>query len=219
MFKGRFFKSITTFAFLFFTVTTVNAKPIKLDFYFEIPHFKLNQKPEISTITGNLGTADTINDIQTTKSERPTPEVKGSSDDPQSPLPENSITPNLYPTGTQELKDYLISEVNIYRESKGLYKVQTNDLTCDFAKVRALEISKDLSHDDFFERINSSSLPYPGYDKATENLVKSSDHKKVVSSWILSETHENNLREDTPFVCIEKYGNYYVLEGWKPYSK
>lgn len=141
--------------------------------------------------------------------------------------PTNTPTPTakLFPTPTSvptissqsfnPVRDYIMSKINEYRSSQGLYAVKTNDLTCNFAKIRAQEISTDFSHNGFQGRINSHTLPYPNYSYITENIVMTSDYHQVVTLWINSAGHAANIRADTSYVCVEQYGSYFAYEGWK----
>ena len=130
-------------------------------------------------------------------------------------------TPSPTPTSTtsgatDEKQTYIMNAINDYRRSKGLSAVKTDKYTCEFAKIRASEITKGFNHDGFRNRITSKSLPYPSYSLVTENIAMTSDYKKVVSMWINSAGHAENMRRDTPFVCVESSGNYYAYEGWRP---
>lgn len=135
--------------------------------------------------------------------------------------PSPTSTPSPTPQailGTQDdaVKNYIMEGINAYRKTFGLAEVKTDSYTCDFAKVRAREISTSFNHTGFRDRINSSTLPYPSYSQITENIAMNSNYRNVVPSWIASSGHAENIRKDTPFVCVEKYGNYYAYEGWKP---
>lgn len=136
-----------------------------------------------------------------------------------------TISPSPYPTTTPQpsqhpqedyKKEYIMNAINEYRRSRGLYEVQTDPYTCSFAKTRAQEISVNFSHDGFSQRVANKSLPYPSYLLITENIAMTSDYKRVAGLWINSPGHAENMRKDTPFVCVESYGNYYAYEGWKP---
>lgn len=115
-----------------------------------------------------------------------------------------------------DVQQYIMNAINDYRKSQGLSSVKTDTYTCDFAKVRAKEIESDFNHDGFKDRINSKTLPYPTYSAVTENLAQTSDYKKVVNLWINSSGHAENMRKDTPYVCVEQNGTYYAYEGWRP---
>lgn len=140
-----------------------------------------------------------------------------------------SVTPSLSPTLTpaptlapkptaanEPITAYLIREINTYRRSYGLTDVQTDPHTCSFAQTRAKEISISFSHKGFDQRASSHTLPFPGYSKLTENIEVVSSYTRVIANWINSPGHATNMRADTPYVCVEKYGNYYAYEGWKP---
>lgn len=112
--------------------------------------------------------------------------------------------------------DYILQEINAYRQQKGLPQVSSNTETCNFAKVRAEEISNNFTHDGFNKRVSDKNLPYPSYHEVTENIAYNTDYTDVVIRWIASPGHEENIRKDTPFICIGKYGDYYAFEGWRP---
>lgn len=126
---------------------------------------------------------------------------------PPSPTPSNS---NI------NVRDYLIQAINDYRQTKGLQLIAPDKYTCDFARVRAQEISINFNHDGFLSRANNKTLPYPSYQQVTENIASTNDYKNVVSMWINSPGHAANMEKDTPYVCVESFGNYYAYEGWKP---
>lgn len=136
-----------------------------------------------------------------------------------------TLTPTLTPTPTQAIKkvttvtqatenvnisEYLLTKVNEYRRSLGLSEVSSNSNTCNFAKKRAQELNNNFNHDGF------KNLPYPSYSKVVENIAMTSNFANVVNQWINSPGHAENMRADTPFVCIENFGDFYAYEGWKP---
>jgi len=153
---------------------------------------------------------------------RPTPTA--------TPKPSNSPQPTIKPVSssapviTSNVKDYIMNGINNYRAQNGLSKVQTDSNTCNFAKIRAKEISTSFNHNGFTSRVNSKTLPYSGYSSVTENIAMHPDYqqavpdgyKQVVPMWINSPSHAANMRADTPYVCVESYGNYYAYEGWRP---
>lgn len=147
------------------------------------------------------------------------------------PSPTPSTSPRTSPRATQfassspspaasttsdSVKTYIMQKINEYRNSKGLKNVQTDSYTCDFAKVRAKEITTNFTHDGFESRIAQKSLPYPSYRLITENIAMTQDYRDVVSLWINSPSHAANMEKDTPYVCVERSGNYFAYEGWKP---
>ena len=144
---------------------------------------------------------------------------------PQTPLPTVTPTPSPSPTyiftptpepASDNVKSYILKEINTFRDSYGLPPVNIDSYTCNFAKTRAQEISNVFNHDGFTQRLASGTLPYPSYSRVTENIAMTPSYKEVVIMWINSPGHAENMRMDTPFVCVEKYGNYYAYEGWKP---
>lgn len=110
----------------------------------------------------------------------------------------------------------IISAINAFRNSNGLSNVSTNNETCAFAKTRASEISSSFNHDGFRNRLDGKSLPYPSFSQVTENIAMTSNPSNVVTMWINSSGHAENMKKDTPFVCVASSGNYYAYEGWKP---
>lgn len=117
---------------------------------------------------------------------------------------------------TEDPITFMMNAINSYRKSRGLYEVKTDSNTCNFARTRAQEISTNFSHEGFYNRINNKTLPYPSYSMVTENLALNDNYKNVVNAWINSPGHAANMEKDTPFVCVQSYGNYYAYEGWKP---
>ncbi len=120
------------------------------------------------------------------------------------------------PSSTDDKKTFIMNAINEYRKSQGLSSVSTSTETCNFAKIRAQEISTDFSHAGFRSRIDNGTLPYKSWSVVTENIAMTSDYKNVVNMWIKSSGHAENMRKDTPFVCVEYHGNYYAYEAMKP---
>lgn len=138
-----------------------------------------------------------------------------------SPTPTLFFTATPFPTQTiqffpTDLQKNLLNALNQYRTSKGLSTVSMESEVCDFAKTRSQEIASNFNHDGFTKRIESKTLPYKSYSLVTENIVLNSSSSQIIPMWISSPPHAENMRKDTPFVCIENFGNYYVYEGWKP---
>lgn len=126
-------------------------------------------------------------------------------------------TPTPTPSDLRiSISDYLLNQVNDYRKSNGLYPVASNNETCSFATTRAQEISKNFNHDGFISRVNNKTLPYPSYHEVAENIAMNSNYKEVIQQWINSPGHAENMKKDTPYVCISKYENFYAYEGWRP---
>ncbi|MEK7571121.1 MAG: CAP domain-containing protein [Patescibacteria group bacterium] len=121
-------------------------------------------------------------------------------------------TPKKVPTTDHSL---FLAEINAYRAKYNLTPVQASNQTCAFAKTRAQEIVSDFSHRGFRSRINAKTLPYTQWSSATENIAMTTKSEEVVSLWINSPAHAANMRKDTPFVCVQKYGDNYAYEGMK----
>lgn len=113
-------------------------------------------------------------------------------------------------------EDHIINEINSYRISKGLSSTKKEQFTCEFAKLRSIEISKSFNHDGFTDRINNKSLPYPSYSQVIENIANNGDYKQVVNMWINSPSHAANIKKDTLYACVGNFGNFYVYESWRP---
>jgi uncharacterized protein YkwD len=143
----------------------------------------------------------------------PTPTKTPTPSTTKSPTP-TLVTSSATPSDTK--KTFIMNAINSYRRSLGLTEVKTNSYTCNFALIRAKEITTSFNHDGFSNRISSKSLPYPSYSLVTENIAMTSDYTKVVTMWINSPGHAENMRRDTPYVCVESSGNFYAYEGWKP---
>lgn len=148
---------------------------------------------------------------------------------PVSPLPianPSLLQPTLTPTSTSQQTEtpiptaadvkqaFIMKAINDYRTSHGLSPVQTNASTCNFAKIRAQEIANNFNHDGFNQRIQSHMLPYPNYSLVTENIAETGNYQEVVTMWENSPGHAANMRADTPYVCVEEFGDYYAYEGW-----
>jgi uncharacterized protein YkwD len=159
-----------------------------------------------------------------TPSKSPSPSPKPTPSHTPSPTPKPTVKPTASPTHTPSptpsssdpIRDYIMTQINAYRKSLGLYAVKTDPKTCAFATTRAKEVSTNFSHDGFNQRISNHTLPYPSYHLITENIAETSNYKNVESMWQNSPGHAANMRADTPYVCVSKYGNYYAYEGWKP---
>lgn len=162
--------------------------------------------------------------VSTTTPETPTPTFTPSPTPTLTPTPTFTPTPTIKPKPTiiktppvsssGGLSD-LLSQVNQYRKDNGLPSVVSNAETCSFAKLRAQEVSSDFSHAGFTNRVNNHTLPYT-YHEVTENIAMNSNQNDVVPEWIKSPGHAENMRKNTPYVCIEKFGEYYVYEGLRP---
>ncbi len=191
----------------------------------------LSQQPYSSVASISIVSAENTPQLTPTQIVTPTPSPT------QTPTPTATLTPTPTrkvvppsPTATPSLttientsatpdlsiQGFIMQRINEYRSSQSLPPVSTDSQTCSFAKTRVAEISSSFNHDGFRSRIESKTLPYPTYSEVTENIAMNSDYKKVVQNWIESPGHAENMRKDTPFVCVEMQGNYYVYLGWRP---
>lgn len=142
-----------------------------------------------------------------------TPTPKLASPIVQTAQPTPTSAPKSVATGS--VSSFLLAKVNEYRASRGLSDVSSNSQVCDFAAVRAAEIMSDFSHSGFTNRINAKTIPY-SYHEITENIAMNSDYTQIVNMWINSPGHAENMRKDTPIVCIMQNGNYFAYEGMRP---
>jgi uncharacterized protein YkwD len=140
------------------------------------------------------------------------PTVRPSSTPAATPKP--TVVQSAPPSSS--VQAYIMKAINDYRAKYGLAAVKTDSYTCNFAKVRAQEISSSFNHNGFTSRVNSQTLPYPGYHYVNENIAMNYSYQNVVNAWANSPGHAVNMRSDTPYVCVEKYGSYYAYEGWRP---
>lgn len=146
----------------------------------------------------------------------PTPTIK------PRPTPTSIPTPQLPIALTQSSSVSLSSQeqamidgINAYRKSNGLPPVKPDSKTCSFAQTRAHELTSGFSHDGFTSRISAHTLPYPRYTEVTENIAQTQDPTQVVTMWINSPGHAENMRRDTPYVCVKGENGNYAYEGWK----
>ena len=141
----------------------------------------------------------------------PTEELK------EKPTPTPSSNPNsVQQTQTSNIGLNLMDQINNFRTSKGLSTLSTDGYTCGFALMRANEIVNGFNHDGFSNRISSNTLPYPSYSSIAENIAMNSDPNQVVSGWINSPGHNENMSKDVAYGCVGRSGDYYVFEAWKP---
>ena len=154
-----------------------------------------------------------------TPTSTPTPTPSANTNTPASNQNFQSLSPTpttVLPAAQENWQSFMMGQVNSFRASKGLPSVSTNSETCSFAKTRLSEIGASLSHDGFRQRLDSNTMPYPGFSSVAENLAMHYDFQQVVPGWINSPGHNDNLSKDTPFACIERQGDYFVYEAWRP---
>lgn len=180
----------------------------------ETPSAKQNSTEETASNAATV--KETEGTGETEKSPQPAQEtqsVQQAQDSQQIQQVQNSSVANVK---EQSHKDYILGKINEYRASQGVSAASPNTETCSFARTRADEISSNFNHDTFTQKISSNSLPYPSYSLVTENIAMTQNYQDVANIWINSGPHAENLRKDTPFICVEQNGNYYAYEGWKP---
>lgn len=132
------------------------------------------------------------------------------------PIPSPAITkPSVKKVEAQTISLY-ISKINDYRISNGLSPLKEDSLSCAFADTRANEITSSFSHDGFSNRVSSRTLPYKTYSNIVENIAQESNRSSVVSLWINSAPHAQNLKADISYGCVGESGDYFAFEGWKP---
>lgn len=131
--------------------------------------------------------------------------------------PKPTAAPTTIPSvSLSAVSDYLLKEVNKYRENRGLPAVSATAEVCAFAATRASEIAKHFTHEGFNTRVKNKTLPYANWTRATENIAETPNYKDVVSLWINSPEHAANMRDNTPYVCVAQNGNSYAYEGMRP---
>lgn len=188
----------------------------------------------VSQVAASTVNKSPVRKVKLIKSLIPTPTITKIPTPTKKPTPTPTavkiITPTPTPTkpeatpistapvqvSTDTVQKYIMDRINEYRASQGLGLVSTDSNTCAFARTRVAEIVQSFNHDGFSNRINDHTLPYGSYKEVTENIAMNSDYTQVVTKWINSSGHAENMRKDTQFVCVEKSGNYYAYEGWKP---
>lgn len=135
--------------------------------------------------------------------------------------PQLSPSPTTNPTATPLATNLLyqismLGQINQYRQTFGLSSVSLDTRVCQFATIRAREISQNFNHDGFQQRITEDSFPYNSYSQVVENIALADNDSLVVNMWIDSATHAENIRKDTPYVCVIRQGSFYVYAGWRP---
>lgn len=129
-------------------------------------------------------------------------------------LPEATSQPEQ--TKNLLYQESLLNQINDFRRSRGVSVVHMNSEVCNFAALRAQEISQEFSHAKFQERLNNKSFPYSSFSEVTENIAMLDNESQLIGLWSNSPTHAENMLKDTPFVCVAKSGNYYAYEGLRP---
>lgn len=112
------------------------------------------------------------------------------------------------PTQTPQKTSSIMEKINSYRASFGLSPVTEDPQTCAYAQLRANELVNKFNH-------AGTDYPY-AYSEVTENIAMTTNPQEVVDLWINSPTHAENMRKNTPYVCVRNNGPYYAYEGWRP---
>ena len=128
------------------------------------------------------------------------------------------ITPTLAikPAAAGDNGSLVMQEINSYRISLGFTPFSTHPAVCDFAKLRALELTTNFSHEGFEQRFQNGSLPYESFSKVAENIANIATYSGVFELWKNSEGHNKNLLSESLFACVGNVGRYYAFESWKP---
>ena len=133
------------------------------------------------------------------------------------PTPSPTALPTPIPTvQSSDVSNFLLSKVNAYRASFNLPPVKSSTQVCAFATLRAKEIVTHFTHDGFNTRTADHTIPYDKWARATENIAEAPDYQEVVDLWAKSPEHAANMRDITPYVCIEESGPYFAYEGMRP---
>lgn len=132
------------------------------------------------------------------------------------PTPSLAMLKPLIKNVQAQTASIYISKINDYRISNGLTPLREDSVSCFFADTRASEITLSFSHEGFSNRISSHTLPYKNYSTVVENIAQEPNHAGVVSLWVNSAPHAQNLKADISYGCVGEYGDYFAFEGWKP---
>ena len=125
-----------------------------------------------------------------------------------------AATPTEVLPKQQSVSESLLEQVNNFRKANGYSVVSSTPETCSFAQIRADEITTNLNHEGFTNRINNHTLPYTSYSIVIENIAFNSAPMEVVPQWINSPMHAENMKKNIQFACVGISGNYFVLEGF-----
>ena len=101
-------------------------------------------------------------------------------------------------------KDALWGLIAKYREKNKLPEIKIDSRLCQFAKIRAKEISTDWSHNGFYNR----HVFYWCEDcyQMGENLSRGfTNESQIFQAWLNSKTHKENLDNNFNVGCIRTY--------------
>lgn len=130
--------------------------------------------------------------------------------------PDDLQVPTVTPSVNKNSSESILKMINSFRSSNGLPPFRSEPYTCNFAGLRASEISSDFNHVGFSSRLDSGNLPYPSFSSVAENIAMTGDRNEVVDIWRKSGGHAENMLKNAAHACIGNSGNYYVLEIWQP---
>ncbi len=191
-----------------------SVKVAKLDPITSIKPVRIFSKVSASTVTVILPSVTPTIIITLTPTPTQTPVFTQISTPTSSPQAQSSNTNTQ--SSSSSSSSLFLSEINAFRASNGLTPVSSNSETCNFAETRANEIVSNFNHDGFSSRASSHSLPYSSYSEVTENIAMNPNPSDVVNAWIASPGHNENMKKNTPFVCVKSNGNFYAYEGLRP---
>lgn len=133
-----------------------------------------------------------------------------------SATPTHTVKPTSSPTATPPVvvsnNGPFIDKINEIRHSRSIPPIEIKSELCDFAQLRAGEITQDFTHAGFDNRRDTGTLPYSG-SHVVENIAMGID---PIAMWMASPTHESNLMSDITRGCVGNNGDYYVFEGVRP---
>lgn len=106
---------------------------------------------------------------------------------------------------------WVLDQINAYRVQMGMDKTVTDPQVCQYAELRAVEISTEFSHRRF--HLGAGKFYGERFELATENLAMEYPYQEIVAAWINSPSHNKQLLADTPYICVAQYGDYWAMEG------
>lgn len=102
----------------------------------------------------------------------------------------------------------LFNLVNDYRIKNGLRALEWYHPLCEYSKRRSEQVKEDFSHTTYFASLNQFCQEC---SMTGENLAKNySTEEQVLSAWIASPGHKENLDGDWDWACAMFYFNNYV---------
>lgn len=111
----------------------------------------------------------------------------------------------------------MLIAVNEYRITNNLPAVTESAIVCTLSDTRIKQIPINFNHKAFK---NNTQLPYgTWYENLAEEGTKIHGIDGVLAAWKKSPKHNQNLLSDMKHICIRNEKQYWVLNGWKPYTK